>query len=150
MAHEAVEVSTVSFLAECDLHGSPMVDIEFGLMLWRQAHQDEITDQVSLTEFAAGGVHALEDQLRVVLGAIKGNIYNHELVEPVAQWYQIVAQRFHLLLEVGEVLFDAEGMINWPRFLLHRGNQAVPISLSKEKLVVLVIFLKRVEQIVAP
>ena len=108
MTHEVVEVGAVGRLPEGDLHRAPVYLVEARLLRGGEAHQDEVADQVGLTQRAAGRVHALEDELRVVLIATEGDIHDHELCEPFAQRREVGPDRLHPLLEEGEVLGDAE------------------------------------------
>ena len=85
VAHEAVEVGAVGFLPEVHLHRPPELLVEPGLQLRLQAHQDEVADQVGLAQLLAGRVHALEDELRVVLIAVERDVHDHQLRETLAQ-----------------------------------------------------------------
>ena len=84
MTHEAVEVRTVGLLPEGDLHRPPVLLVETRLLGGVQTHQDEIADQVGLTQLAAGRVHALENELWIVLITTEGDIHDHELCKPLA------------------------------------------------------------------
>ena len=72
-----------------------------------QPHQHEIPNQIRLAECPSGGIHALENQLRIVLLAAEGNVHNEQLGQSPTQWRQ-VGQRLHLLLEEREVLLNAQ------------------------------------------
>ena len=122
MTHEAVEVLAVVLLPKGDLHRPPVLLVEARLLGGVQTHQDEVADQVSLTQRAASRVHALEDELRVVLIAAEGDVHDHELCEPLAQRRKVGPDRLHPLLEEVEVLHDAERGLGRLRFLLHQGE----------------------------
>ncbi len=79
VAHEGVEVCAVRLLSEIHLHGSPELLVELGLQLRVQTHQDEVADQVGLAQLPPRRVHALEDQLRVVLIATERHVYHKQL-----------------------------------------------------------------------
>ena len=84
VAHEAVEVRAVGFLPEVHLHRPPELLVEPRLQLRLQAHEDEIADQVGLAQLLAGRVHALEDELRVVLIAAERDVHDHQLRQSLA------------------------------------------------------------------
>ena len=81
VAHEAVEVRAVGLLPEVQLHRPPVLLVEPRLQLGLQPHQDEVADQVGLAQLLAGRVHALEDELRVVLVAAERDVHHHQLGE---------------------------------------------------------------------
>ena len=68
---KASKVHDIGRLPEGALHGSPVGLVQLSLELGLQPHQDEVANQVRLAELQTGGVHALEDQLRVVLRAVQ-------------------------------------------------------------------------------
>ena len=75
--HEGIEMNGVGSLPKALLHPAPIGLVQLGLKLWLQAHQDEIADQVSLAQLKTCRVHALENELRIVLIAAERDIYNH-------------------------------------------------------------------------
>src|SRR3546814_13840930 len=85
MAHEAIEVGPVGLLAEADLHRTPVVFVELGLMLRFKPHQDVVANQVGLAAFAARRVYALEDERGVVLISVERSLDEQELAHPPAQ-----------------------------------------------------------------
>jgi hypothetical protein len=77
VAHEGAElVAAVGLLAEGLLHRPPVEGVEPLLQFGRLAHQHIVADQIGLGELPAGGVHALEDQLGIVLIAGEGHIHH--------------------------------------------------------------------------
>ena len=67
MAHEAVKVSAICLLPEVQFHRPPIVLIEKSLQPRFKTHQNEIADKIGLGQLTPGRVHALENELRVVL-----------------------------------------------------------------------------------
>ena len=84
VTHEAVEVRAVGLLPEGDLHRPPVLLVEALLPGGVQTHQDEVADQVGLTQLAADRVHALEDELGIILITTEGDIHDHEFCESLA------------------------------------------------------------------
>ena len=81
MAHEAVEMRAVGVLPEIHLHWPPILFVKARLQLRLQAHQDEVADEVGLAQLAASRVHALEDELRIVLFAVQGDVHDHQFCQ---------------------------------------------------------------------
>ena len=67
VAHESVEVHHIGCLAKCLFHGPPVGVVKLRLQLGLQPHQDVVANEVGLAELQPRGVHALKDQLGVVL-----------------------------------------------------------------------------------
>jgi hypothetical protein len=76
-------------------------------MLVFEAHQHEVADQVRLAELPPRRVHALEDQLRVVLIATQRDVHDDELGEPVTQTDKVALQTLDLGFEECKVLLDS-------------------------------------------
>ena len=108
MAHEGVELTAVGFLTEGLLHRAPVVGVEPVLVFGIEAHEDVIADQVGLGQLEPGRVHALEDELRVVLVSTQRDVHDDELGEPMAEGREVLAQPGNLLLEESKVLGDAD------------------------------------------
>ena len=123
--------------------------VEARLLHGGEAHQDEVADQVGLTQCAAGRVHALKDELWVVLITTEGDIHDHELCEPCAQRREVGPNRLHTLLKEGKVFRDAERGLGRLRLLLHQGEQALLVRLGEEELEATLAVFQRVEEIVA-
>src|ERR1043165_1533715 len=111
MAHECVEMGTVSLLSEVHLHRSPELLVESRLEFRLESHQNEVADEVGLTELAPRGVHAFENELRVVLISGEGNVDNHQLGQALAHRHEVVLAACDPFLEVSEVLHDSNGML---------------------------------------
>ena len=108
VTHERVEVCTVGLLTKGDFHRPPVILVEPRLVRRLEAHQDEVADQVGLAQLTASGVHALENQLRVVLVAAQRNVHDHELREALAKAREVGPKRLHLFYEEVEVLLHAQ------------------------------------------
>ena len=89
VAHEAVELGAVGLLPEVLLHRPPVLFVEPGLELGLKAHEDEVADQVGLAQLLAGRVHALEDELRVVLIAAERDVHDDQLGKAAAYRRQV-------------------------------------------------------------
>ena len=85
VTHEAIKLDAIGLLSEGDFHWPPVVQVEPGLVSRLQTHQDEVANEVCLAQFATGGVHALEDELRVVLITAKCNVHNDKLGKSITQ-----------------------------------------------------------------
>ena len=77
VTHEAVELVTVSLLAKTHFHRTPVLLVEVSLEVGLKPHEHEVANQVGLTKLSAGRVHALKDELRIVLISIQGNVYHY-------------------------------------------------------------------------
>ncbi|MBN1094616.1 hypothetical protein JKP76_00190 [Blastococcus sp. TML/C7B] len=146
---EGVEVGAVALLAEAELHWAPVPLIQLGLVLRLQPHEHVVANQVGLAELAAGRVHTLEDELRVVLSAIERDVDDDQLGQPAAERRQVALESRDLLVEQLEVLRDAQRAPLRQRPLLDERRQAVPVGLRQQQLEGLVAVLERVEQVVA-
>ena len=61
VAHEAIKVGYVCFLAEFYLHWSPILFIQFGLKFGFESHEYVVPNQVGLAQFSPSRVHALKN-----------------------------------------------------------------------------------------
>ena len=148
MPHEGVEVHGVGRLAEALFHRAPVVLVQLGLQLGLQAHQDEIADQVGLAQLTAGGVHALEDELRVVLVAVQRHIHDGQLGDAFADGQQLGLVLLDQVLEDLKVLDDARAGLGRRRRGLQDGQQRVAVGFGQQQLEVALAFLVGVEQVV--
>src|SRR6185369_10530548 len=82
--HETVEMGIVGVLAKAEFHRSPELFVEPGLQCWLQTHKNEVSNQICLAQLSAGGIHALENELRIVLIPAEGNIYHNQFRQPFA------------------------------------------------------------------
>ncbi|EEF93658.1 hypothetical protein CATMIT_01708, partial [Catenibacterium mitsuokai DSM 15897] len=73
----------------------------------RQAHQHVVADQIGLGQRLAGGVHALEDHLRVVDALLQTHVHDHQFSDAGIDHLQIGLG--DLSGEELEVLLDAVG-----------------------------------------
>ena len=89
MPHETVEVRAVGFLPEIQLHRPPELLVKPRLQLLLQPHQDIIADEIGLAQLPPSGVHALENELRIVLVAIERDVHHHELGQAFAHGQKI-------------------------------------------------------------
>src|SRR5437870_5446822 len=103
MPHEAVEVRGIGLLPEVHFHGPPILLVKPGLELRLQSHQDEVANQISLTQFAPRGIEALEYELWVVLIAAERDVDDYQLGQALADRYQIILRFSHPLFEKLEV-----------------------------------------------
>ncbi|EDP61538.1 hypothetical protein BAL199_13910 [alpha proteobacterium BAL199] len=108
MAHEAVELGAVGLLPEVQLHRPPVLLVEARLAPGLEAHEDEVADQVSLAQLLAGGVHALEDELRVVLVAAERDVHDHQLGEAATDRGEVALLLGEQLSEQVEILRHAQ------------------------------------------
>ena len=108
VAHEAVELAAVGLLPEVQLHRPPVLLVEARLEPGLEAHEDEVADQVSLAQLLAGGVHALEDELRVVLVAAERDVHDHQLGEAATDRGEVALLLGEQLSEQVEVLRHAQ------------------------------------------
>ncbi|MNZ75166.1 hypothetical protein D3C78_936370 [compost metagenome] len=148
MPHEGIKVLGISRLAEGFFHGAPIAFIQLRLQRRLQPHENVVADQVRLTEFQAGGVHAFENQLRIILATIKGDFDDDQLREPFTdrnQFGTILAQQG---LEKMKVLLDACTALSRHWRLLEDCQQRFLVGFRKNQLEVTVTVLIRVEQIV--
>lgn len=144
MAHEAVEVTAIGFLPEFDCHGPPMVFVQPRLMGGFQPHEDEVAHQVCLAQLTPGGVHALKDELGVVLVAAERDVYDHQLGEAFAQGRQVVLQGSDLCLEELEVFLHPDGVILGQVLLLHDGQEGLLVGLGQQELEAALAVLQRI------
>jgi len=107
-AHEAVELGAIRFLPEILLHGPPVFFVQAGLKRRFEAHKDEVPNQVSLAQLLASRVHALEDELRIVLVATKRNVHDHNLRQATTYRTQVAFLLGDELRKQGKVLRDAQ------------------------------------------
>ena len=73
------------------------------LLVRLQSHENEVADQVGLTQLTTGGIHALEYELWVVPVTVKRNVDDHELIESMTQRSEIKTESIYLLLKEGEI-----------------------------------------------
>ena len=79
LPHKVVELRGVALLSEVEFHRSPKLLIKCGLHSRLSAHEDEVSNQIGLTQSPSSRIHAFEDQLRIVLIPIESNIHNQQL-----------------------------------------------------------------------
>ena len=109
VAHEGAElVAAVGLLAEGLLHRPPVEGVEPLLQFGRLTHQHVVADQVGLRELPAGGIHALEDQLGIVLVAGEGDIHHQQLADATAEHRKVGGGMAELLEEELVVGQDAD------------------------------------------
>ena len=111
VAHEAIEGVAIGLLPEGELHRPPVVLIELRLQLVIETHEDVVADEVGLGELLAGRVHALEDELRVVLAASESDIDHQELSQAQTEWCQVALTFVDPCRKELEVVIDAMRVI---------------------------------------
>ena len=89
VAHEGVEMRCIRILAKGLFHGPPVAFVQRCLQPGLQPRKDEVVDQVGLTQFQPGGVHALKNQLQVVLQAVQGHVNDDQLGQALADGLQL-------------------------------------------------------------
>jgi hypothetical protein len=144
VAHEGAElVAAVGLLAEGLLHRPPVEGVEPLLQFGRQAHQHVVADQIGLGELPAGGVHALKDQLGIVLIAGEGHIHHQQFADAPADHSQIGGGCAELFEEELVVLLDPGRGLGWQRCRsgIHQRHQGDAIGVREQQLEALVAFL---------
>ena len=142
MAHEAVELGAVGLLPEVHLHRPPVLLVEPRLERGLEAHQDEVADQVGLAQLLAGGVHALEDELRVVLIAAERDVHDHQLGEAAADRAEVVLLPGEQFGEQVEVLRHAQRGLLGLLGVLDDGLERGVVGLREQQLEVAVAALR--------
>ena len=148
-----------AFLAKADLSGAnltgadlfhrpPMLFVEAGLEVRFKTHEDEVADQVGLAQFLAGRVHALEDELRVVLIAAECDVHDHQLGEATADRGEIAFLFGKQIGEEVEVLRDAQRRFLGLLGVLDNGLERGIIGLREQQLEVAVVAFERVAQVI--
>ena len=149
MSHERVEMDTIAILGKAHLDWMPMVLINPALVIRLESHENEVPDQVRLAKFATCRVHALENQLRVVLIARQRNIDNHQFYQSFAERGQVTIQTRDLVFKERKILLHPQRPTFCNRLLLHDAEQRVPIALGQQQLVAPITLFERIEQKVA-
>ena len=134
MPHEAVEVRAIGFLPKVNFHWSPKLLIQFRLQHWLQSHQYEIANEVGLAKFLARRVHALEDELWVVLVAGQRDVHHHQLRQPLAEHSEIHFLRLNPVLKEIEITLYAQRRLLRLLAAIHDGVEGGLIGLRKQQL----------------
>jgi hypothetical protein len=79
------------------------------LLIWLQPHEDEVPDQVSLAQLPASRIHALKNELRVVLIPAECYVHYDKLCQPFTHRGQVIVAFCNPRLKEGEVLIDTDG-----------------------------------------
>ena len=99
-------------------------------------------------QLAPGRVHALEDELRVVLVAVERDVHDHQLRQALAERRQLVLDLSHALLEELEVLLDPDRVVLRLRLLVEQGDAATPCRSARAAACSAARRLQGVEQVV--
>ena len=128
------ELVELTFLCanELELHRTPIRRVELLLLLGRQVHQDVVADQIGLRELLSGGIHGLEDQLRVVHTALELHVDDDEFVETTAHHAQVQVGIVQLLPEVGVVIDHASDRLAGGSRSLEDRDQRLLVSLGQD------------------
>jgi hypothetical protein len=151
--HEGAELAAaVGLLAKRQLHRPPVQGVEPLLKVGRLSHQHIVADQVGLGELPAGGVHALEDQLGIVLIAGEGHIHHQQLADATADHRQISRGIAQLLKKKVVVLLDPNRWLWWNNgdAGIHHGHEGGSVGVGEQQLEALLFFLKRIGEVVLP
>ena len=105
-ANEVVEGPPVGICAENVLDGTPVGLVHVVLCLDGIGHEYEVADEVGRREVLAGGVHRLEDRLRLVLALAQRNRDDLEAAQAGPDRLHVI-KRAHATLEEAEVLEQA-------------------------------------------
>jgi hypothetical protein len=150
VAHERIELGAVGLLPEVLLHGSPVLLVQAGLQFGLEAHQDEVPDEIGLAQLLAGRVHALEDELGVVLTAGQRDVHHDQLGEALAHGSKIAVSDGEELRKEVEVAVYADRSLFGRLAILDDGLQGRVVDLGEEELVVAVTAFELVDQVVMP
>lgn len=131
------------------LHRVPVPLVDARLVGRRQVHQHEVPDEVRLGELLAGGVHRLEDELRVVDPSGELEIDDHELSEAEADCDEVGGGLGELLGEELVAVEDpAPGAVR-PRAAPDYRFERISVGLREQELEGLVAALEGVGEVEA-
>jgi hypothetical protein len=81
IAHETVKHRHIFRPTQALFHGIPVRVVQSCLLVDVQPHEHEIADEIRLRQLKACRVQALEDELRIVIIPVEGDIHNDEFVD---------------------------------------------------------------------
>lgn len=148
VTHEPVEHATVGSLAKRPFHRVPVLFVKFGLKPRLQSHEDEVANQIRLTELFASRVHAFEDQLRIVVISTQSDVNDHELREALAHRPEVARALLDALSEELTVFHHTKRRVARCWRSVHERDQRRAVCLRQEQLVPAVASFFRIEQVV--